>query len=136
MIKQNEWLIALWGAVFTFFTYLFGAFDPVLHLLVYIMVFDFFTGVLNAAMTYSHQKAVIGVLTKFMYLLIVGLGARIDATGLYAEPIARTALAWGVVIIELGSVVENFDKLGIPVPDFLLKVVSVIQRKGEGHSEQ
>jgi len=128
---ENGLIVVIGAGIATFFTYLFGAFDPVLQLLVFVIIFDFFTGTLNAVITrsYSHRKAVIGILTKFLYLMLVALGARVDATDLYAEPVARTAIAWGVIIIELGSITNNFNKLGIPVPGFLLKMVAAVQKR-------
>lgn len=132
---MREVNLGICAMICTFFSSLFGVFDPVLQLLVYVMVLDFLTGVFNAAITrtFDRRTALIGAATKLMYLLIVGLGARLDATGVYAEPIARTALAWGIVIIEVGSIINNFDRIGIPIPDWLRNMLDFISKKGAAH---
>lgn len=136
MSEGNAWLV-IWAGVITFFTHLVGYFDPVLQLVFYLMFLDFLTGVLKAVVTktYSSQTAILGAITKLIYLLLIGLGARVDAIGLYSEPIARTSMAWGVIIIESGSVVTNLDKLGVPVPAALVKILAIFKKKGD-HSEQ
>ena len=121
------------GTVGTLLTALLGGWDLALKLLCYMMVMDFLLGILAAAKQGKIDSKVMfwGGVNKLLVLAFVALGQRLDGALALEEPYIRTAVIWFYCGREGLSLVENYGKLGGPVPEFLSKLLSQIGEKSQ-----
>ena len=70
-------------------------------------------------------------------LLDVSLGVIIPQLGINYEYIILTPIVcmW-YILTELGSMIENIDKLGAPVPDFLRDMIKKVRNKVDSIGEE
>ena len=121
------------GVLGTFSNFLLGGWDLALKLLCYMMVMDFLLGILAAAKQGKIDSKVMfwGGVNKLLVLAFVALGQRLDGALALEEPYIRTAVIWFYCGREGLSLVENYGKLGGPVPEFLSKLLSQIGEKSQ-----
>lgn len=114
-----------------------GGFDQALSFLVVLMIFDYITGFGYAVKikTVSSTKMRDGLFRKFFIILAVCVAFKldlfIDATyGLPVlgdKPLSMRLLFIVYACIEEGiSLLENFIKLGVPMPNWLVSVLSQV----------
>lgn len=91
-----------------------------LALLCILMALDFLLGSLaawrNPAVKFSSQEGINGILRKLASILVLAVCIPVSAlipqgTGL----VALAVLYVGYLVLELASIVENLDQLGVPV---------------------
>ena len=106
-----------------------------LCVLAVVMVLDYATGIAAAwsCKLLSSRVGVKGIVKKVAYLALVAVGMVVDY--LISSALLRVGVdiqinyCFGVmisvwlIINELLSILENLGKLGIPLPDFLLKAI-------------
>ena len=140
MDKMNLWsygqggakISALVAGAGTALSAALGGWDSMVQALVIFMAADFvlgFTAAGKARRINSHVMFWGGV-NKLMVLLFVGLGAVLDGVVGLPEPYIRTAVIWFYIGREGLSVVENYGKLGMPLPAFISALLE--QLKGQG----
>lgn len=111
-----------------------------LAILVFVMVCDWVTGMTGAwiSKTVSSRTGVIGIIKKVCYLMAVAVAIVVDWIMQSAlvqagiEPTHGVVLFGMIVTIwliinELISILENLAKIGIPLPDFLIKIVKKLK---------
>lgn len=110
-----------------------GGYDVALKALLIFMVIDYITGVAAAfySESVSSQKGIRGITKKVMQLLLVVFGVAIDSVMGLENPWIRTGIVYFLLTNEGFSIIENFGRCGIPIPDFLKKVMEQIP-KGRG----
>ena len=106
-----------------------------LCVLAVVMVLDYATGIAAAwsCKLLSSRVGVKGIVKKVAYLALVAVGMVVDY--LISSALLRVGVdiqinycfgmmisVW-LIINELLSILENLGKLGIPLPDFLLKAI-------------
>lgn len=123
---------------------------PVL-LLILAMALDYISGMTRAWMQreLSSKVGVIGVVKKLCYMLGVAVAVMVDfviqiateqtsldQSGCYF--CALLVIVW-LILNECISILENIDKIGVPVPDFLMSLVkrlkSNTEQKGGGDND-
>ena len=91
------------------------------------MVFDIFTGFINAWRKRKVKSSIMrnGLAKKAgeMCLLLIGL---MLIRGTLAPPYILTFFAWYICIMEAVSIMENLDKLGVPIPKWVKKAIGTI----------
>lgn len=124
---------------------------PVL-LLILAMALDYLSGMTRAWMQreLSSKVGVIGVVKKLCYMLGVAVAVMVDfVIQIAAEQTsldlsgcyfcALLVIVW-LILNECISILENIDKIGVPVPDFLMSLVkrlkSNTEQKGGGDDGQ
>lgn len=117
----------------------FGGWDAAMITLVSMMVIDYLTGVLVAAVFHNSPKTPNGTLEskagwkglcrKGMTLLIVLVAARLDI--ILGTGFIRDAVIIGYIANETISVIENAGLMGVPIPEAIKKAIEVLQSKGE-----
>lgn len=118
------------GAVVTFW---FGMWSESLTFLVLVMVIDYLTGITAAIKEGSglhSQVGFWGLLKKGLTLLIILIAHRVDIL------LGSNAIMGGAIYFylanELLSVIENYGRIGLPLPPKLVRVVKVLRdRAGE-----
>lgn len=123
---------------------------PVL-LLILAMALDYISGMTRAWMQreLSSKVGVIGVIKKLCYMLGVAVAVMVDfVIQIAAEQTsldlsgcyfcALLVIVW-LILNECISILENIDKIGVPVPDFLMSLVkrlkSNTEQKGGGDDD-
>lgn len=117
----------------------FGGWDAAMITLVSMMVIDYLTGVLVAAVFHNSPKTQNGTLEskagwkglcrKGMTLLIVLVAARLDI--ILGTGFIRDAVIIGYIANETISIIENAGLMGVPIPEAIKKAIEVLQQKGE-----
>ncbi|MBQ6404229.1 MAG: phage holin family protein [Oscillospiraceae bacterium] len=124
---------------------------PVL-LLILAMALDYISGMTRAWMQreLSSKTGVLGVVKKLCYMLGVAVAVMVDfVIQIAAEQTsldlsgcyfcALLVIVW-LILNECISILENIDKIGVPVPDFLMSLVkrlkSNTEQKGGGDDDR
>lgn len=138
-------------ALIAFGTSLFGWVGWVIIIWLTSMVLDYITGTLAAISTgtWSSGAARKGLWHKLGSIAAVAVAALCDiALGVVAENVAGGILPFEVsciitpvvvlwyVFTELGSIMENAEKLGAPLPQFLKKIIENARSAAEEKSRK
>ncbi len=120
-----------------------GGWDGALKALIALMAADYATGVLLAAVWKRSAKSASGALDsragflglcrKGVMLLVVWIGARLDA--LVGGQYARTAACLFFIGNEGLSLLENVGMMGVPFPRFLKTALEALKEKGDAGDE-
>ena len=140
MNKLKAVFIAIGSAISSFFGVLF---IPII-IMVACNTIDFITGM--AAAYYREEKITSkafykGIVKKVCMWLLVVVGVLIDETIKYsvaqfgiAMPftflVACIVCVW-IICNEVLSILENLDEIGVPMPEFLKKIVRYLQKQTE-----
>lgn len=126
---------ALLGAVVSFS---FGIWSESLTLLLILMAIDYFTGVAAAIKTGSGLNSNIGfwgLFKKALILLVMMIAHRLDV--LLGIDIVMGSAVFFYIANELLSVIENYGRLGLPIPERLKRIVLVLRdRAGEAEDKE
>ena len=116
-----------------------GGWDAAMQVLVALMVADYITGVLVAAVWHKSTKSQSGaldskagfkgILKKGMILVLVWIGVLLDnATG---ANYIRTAVVLFFIGNEGISLLENLGLMGVPYPTFMKKALEALHDQGD-----
>ena len=120
-----------------------GGWDASMQVLVALMVADYLTGVLVAAVWHKSSKSSSGtlnsvagfkgILKKCMILLLVWIGVLLDnATG-------ANYIRMAVILFFIGnegiSLLENLGLMGVPFPAFLRRALEALRDQGDKGKE-
>lgn len=133
-------VLAVFGS---FATNALGGWDASLQVLIALMVADYITGVLVAAVWHKSSKSSSGtlnsvagfkgILKKCMILLLVWIGVLLDnATG---ANYIRTAVVLFFIGNEGISLLENLGLMGVPFPAFLRRALEAMRDQGDKGKE-
>lgn len=121
---------ALMGAVISFS---FGVWNESLTFLLVLMAIDYFTGVAAAIKDGSGLNSNIGfwgLFKKGLILLVMLIAHRLDVL-LGIEMVMGSAVFF-YIANELLSIIENYGRLGLPLPEQIKRIVLVLRdRAGE-----
>ena len=132
-------ILAALAAVGSWVANALGGWDASMQVLVALMVADYLTGVLVAAVWQRSNKSASGaldskagfkgILKKCMILLLVWIGVLLDnATGV-------NYIRMAVVLFFVGnegiSLLENLGLMGVPYPEFLRKSLESLHEQGD-----
>lgn len=114
-----KWLAAAAALAFGWF----GNLPSVIHILLVVMCLDVLAGVAMAFIVKNVDSAIAynGIAKKAVVLMIVALtyviaSQIVGASG--GAPIGQTVAGF-YVAVEVISILEKADKIGVPIPDFL-----------------
>ncbi len=130
---EGATLSGVLAVVGTFLNWWFGGFDEMVQALIICMAIDFALGFLAAAKSKTVDSHVMfwGGINKVLVLVFVGLGVVLDGVIDTHEPYIRTAIIWFYIGREGLSIVENYGKMGMPLPEFVSTVLQQLKEKGE-----
>ena len=117
----------------TFLTFLLGGWDKPLQFLMILMASDFLLGILAAIKMGKLNSKVMfwGGINKILVLVLVSISVFMDNALPINEPYIRTAVIWFYSSREGLSVVENYGKLGMPLPPFLVNILQQLKQKSD-----
>lgn len=135
---KNGVLVAL-SALGSWIANSLGGWDTAMILLVALMMADYITGVLVAAVWHRSNKSANGgldskagfkgLLKKGVILLLVWIGVLLDKA--LGAAYVRTAVILFFVGNEGLSLLENLGLMGVPYPDFLRRMLEALKEDGD-----
>ena len=136
-------ILAVFSVIGSFAANSLGGWDASMQVLVALMVADYLTGVLVAAVWHKSSKSSSGtlnsvagfkgILKKCAILLLVWIGVLLDnATG---ANYIRTAVVLFFVGNEGISLLENLGLMGVPFPAFLRRALEALRDQGDKGKE-
>lgn len=136
---MKEFYCTLVGILGGFIAYLFGGWNAALSALVIFMTIDFISGLVVAGVFKKSSKTKNGALEskagfkgickKFMMLLLVAIGYRLDL--LIDTTYIKDSVCIAFIANELISIIENAGIMGIPIPKVITNVIDVLKGKGD-----
>lgn len=138
-------------AALAFVTALIGPVGWVVIVWIFSMIFDYLTGTAAAIASGEWDSTIarqglwhkLGSIAAVLVaaMLDIALGVILPQLGIeHTYTILTPVVCIWYLITELGSMIENVDKMGAPVPDFLRKALKKIKHKvetiGEDKSER
>ena len=121
------------GGLMGIFTTIQNAVDGVFYALVACVVVDYITGVITAIATKKWDKDIglRGIAKKLLIFVIVCLGIILDVKVLQRGSILQTSFSMFYISTELISIIENYDKMGLPIPKKLKEFIEEIRKEDE-----
>lgn len=142
MEKQTT-IQAVLTAAFTALTYYVGQLSIPIIVLAVVMVIDYITGMVSAwhNSELSSKKGLFGIVKKLCYLALVCVGMGVDwliysgmvqigITTNYTIFFGILVAIW-LIINELISILENLNRIGVPLPKFITSVVKKLKNTVE-----
>lgn len=136
--------MAVIGAIGGLLLRLFGAWDIFLATLVIFMIADYLTGIVVAVWFNKSDKtksgkfesgaSYEGLWRKGMILVIVMCAHQLDLMATWNAAFIRDGVISCYIINELGSIIENAGRMGVPVPDKLTRIIEAFKKKKEQES--
>lgn len=138
-VQMKNTMLAIFAAIGTFIANELGGWDAAMQVLVALMVVDYITGVLVAAVWHRSNKSATGALEsragfkgivkKCMILLLVWIGVLLDNA--LGEAYIRTAVILFFIGNEGLSLLENLGLMGVPFPGFLQRALEALREQGD-----
>ena len=135
MVKDViDFLTAL---IIGFAAYFFGGLDGFMQVLIILVVVDYISGVIAAGMQHeiSSSTGFTGIARKVFIFALVGISHVLDQQFLNNSATLRTAVCMFYIGNEGISILENADKLGIPLPKILMKNFRQFRQEQEHHDD-
>ena len=110
-------------------SYIFGGMDTIMKILVIFIVIDFISGFIKAwaLKEFDSSKFYVGGVKKLGILLIVAVATQLDALILEDTVILRTVAISYYIANEGFSIIENWGKLGLPLPKTLKEALAKLK---------
>ena len=118
---------------------LFGGWDAAIMTLVLFMALDYISGLIVAGVFHDSDKTQSGkldsaacwrgLLKKGMTLVVVLVAVRLDIV--LGTSFVRDAVVIAYIVNETISIIENAGRMGLPIPDALMKAIEQLQGKGD-----
>ena len=127
---MSDIMKSLLAAVCTAISFLFGETDGMFIALVVLIVLDYISGVMAAAVKKELSSAVgaKGIAKKVFMLLIVVVANIVDVNVIGEGHALRTVVIIFYIANECISLIENAGELGVPVPKKLLEVLAQLKK--------
>jgi len=134
MDKKEVFSTAIAGTG-TFLTWLFGAWDTALAVLIAFMVLDYVTGLLRGAINkeLSSNVGFKGLARKMVILIVLIVAVALDRLSNTGTWVFRTLICYFYIANEGISILENSASLGLPVPD---KLKDMLVQLKEGNKKE
>ena len=121
------------AGVCTALSFLFGDMEGLMVALVALIILDYISGVIAAAVEkrLSSEVGAKGIAKKIFMLLIVALANIVDINVIGDGHVLKTVTVVFYICNECISLIENAGRIGVPVPKKLLDVLEQLKNKDE-----
>ena len=121
------------AGVCTVLSFLFGDMEGLMVALIALIVLDYISGVIAAAVEkrLSSEVGAKGIAKKIFMLLIVALANIVDINVVGDGHVLKTVTVVFYICNECISLIENSGRIGVPVPKNLLDVLEQLRDKGD-----
>ena len=119
------------AGVCTVLSFLFGDMEGLMVALVALIILDYISGVIAAAVEkrLSSEVGAKGIAKKIFMLLIVALANIVDMNVIGDGHVLKTVTVVFYICNECISLIENAGRIGVPVPKKLLDVLEQLRDK-------
>ena len=119
------------AGVCTILSFLFGDIEGMMVALIALIVLDYISGVIAAAVEkrLSSEVGAKGIAKKIFMLLIVALANIVDINVIGDGHVLKTVTVVFYICNECISLIENAGRIGVPVPKKLLDVLEQLRDK-------
>ncbi len=130
---MNNIFKAAMAAVCSVLGFVFGDMDGMMTALIALIVLDYISGVIAAAIEKKLSSAVgaKGIAKKIFMLLIVAVANIVDINIIGDGNVLRTVTTVFYIANECISLIENAGRIGVPVPKKLMDVLEQLKNKNE-----
>ena len=120
----------------TFLTWLFGAWDIALMVLVCFMVLDYLTGLIKAYLTkkLSSNIGLHGIARKSVILIVLIMSVMLDRILNSGTWVFRSLVCYFYIANEGLSILENCSVIGLPIPNRIQEALEQLKSR-ENESE-
>ena len=117
----------------TIISFLFGDMEGMLIALIALIILDYISGVIAAAVEkrLSSEVGAKGIAKKIFMLLIVALANIVDINVIGDGHVLKTVTVVFYICNECISLIENAGRIGVPVPKKLLDVLEQLRDRDE-----
>lgn len=121
------------AAICTLISFLFGDMEGMLIALIALIILDYISGVIAAAVEkrLSSEVGAKGIAKKIFMLLIVALANIVDTSVIGDGHVLKTVTVVFYICNECISLIENAGRIGVPVPKKLLDVLEQLRDKNK-----
>lgn len=129
----EAWIKAAFAAIGGAAAYLFGPWDALITALIALVVLDYITGVVSAAVSGTLDSAVgfKGLIKKALIFVMVAAATIADRVIPAANQAIRAAVILFYTANEALSIIENAAGLGLPVPEKLKSTLKRVQQEAD-----
>lgn len=129
---MKEYVSFIISALGGWFVGLYGGWDKALEILIYLMVFDYVSGVIAAFNNHelSSEIGFKGLLKKVFILIICAVAYKIDLL-MNANKMLLSAAFIFYCCNEALSIIENAVKMGLPIPEKLRNALKALEEDEE-----
>ena len=122
---------SIMAGVCTVISFLFGDMEGMLIALIALIILDYISGVIAAAVEkrLSSEVGAKGIAKKIFMLLIVALANIVDINVIGDGHVLKTVTVVFYICNECISLIENAGRIGVPVPKKLLDVLEQLRDK-------
>lgn len=122
---------SIMAGVCTVISFLFGDMEGLMVALIALIILDYISGVIAAAVEKRLSSAVgaKGIAKKIFMLLIVALANIVDINVIGDGHVLKTVTVVFYICNECISLIENAGRIGVPVPKKLLDVLEQLRDK-------
>lgn len=115
----------------TFLTWLLGAWDIALMVLVCFMVLDYLTGLIKAYLTkkLSSNVGLHGIARKSVILIVLIMSVMLDRILNSGTWVFRTLVCYFYIANEGLSILENCSVIGLPIPNKIQEALEQLKNK-------
>ena len=124
---------SIMAGVCTVLSFLFGDMEGLMVALIALIVLDYISGVIAAAVEkrLSSEVGAKGIAKKIFMLLIVALANIVDINVIGDGHVLKTVTVVFYICNECISLIENAGRIGVPVPKKLLDVLEQLRDKDD-----
>jgi toxin secretion/phage lysis holin len=132
-MNEREIFNTIVAAACSALTYILGAWDEPLKILIILMVIDYITGVMAGVIQNKLNSHIgfNGILRKSTILLVLIVAVLLDRLINQSAWVFRTVVAYFYIGNEGISILENCGKCGLPLPKRLMKALEQLKKKEE-----
>lgn len=119
--------VAVTGSIFT---YLFGGWSELLALFFFVLILDYLSGIGASVIEgkgLSSSVGYKGLIKKFAIVLIIVLASLMDKA--MQTDIIMSGAIYFFLANELISVIENYGRMGLPLPNQIKNMITILKDK-------
>jgi toxin secretion/phage lysis holin len=127
-VKNQFIMMSVSGATGGIFGFMFGGWSDLLTLFIFVLLLDYLSGLgasIISGQGLSSRVGMIGIIKKFAIVFIIVLGNLLDQVG--GTSFIMVSFIWFFMANEIVSIIENYGKMNLPLPDKLKEIITVLR---------
>lgn len=136
-VVMEKWIATISGLIGTIVSYSVDGLGMAVTVLIGFMAIDYATGIMSGVVNQNLNSRIgfNGIIRKIYYLMLVG-SVYLLALVIPGIEYAGDGAAIAFCVLEFISITENGTKMGLPTPEFIKNILSIVKEKtGEGETK-